>query len=220
MVLNFQFRGPKRKRVPEWMRLYIIGYLGRAFCFVVESRAFYLSDKKSNIIVQNEELNNSFASFQEIIKDDSFVESEIIGPIDEILIENNLLKNLKYSESKITNLSKTTKTMRDINSSRNMERLIRKIYKSVDPYKIKDESLKFTILKEILECQRLLLASEYKDHCGKAKDTLISIEDIYDEWRILAMIVDRICFWLYLFVMTTSSVTFYLQEIYSNPGGQ
>ncbi len=32
-VLNFQFRGPKKTRVPRWMRVYIIGYLGRVFCF-------------------------------------------------------------------------------------------------------------------------------------------------------------------------------------------
>lgn len=43
LVLNFQFRGPKRQRVPRWMRTYLIGYLGRAVCFGSETRAFYLA---------------------------------------------------------------------------------------------------------------------------------------------------------------------------------
>lgn len=42
IVLNFHFRGPKKQRVPKWMRIYIIGYLGRLFCFCEESRAFCL----------------------------------------------------------------------------------------------------------------------------------------------------------------------------------
>ena len=41
-VLNFHFRGPKKRRVPKFMRKYIIGYLGRLFCFGNESRAFGL----------------------------------------------------------------------------------------------------------------------------------------------------------------------------------
>ena len=42
IVLNFHFRGPKKQRVPKWMRIWIIGYFGRIFCFCRESRAYCL----------------------------------------------------------------------------------------------------------------------------------------------------------------------------------
>lgn len=51
MVLNCQFRGPKKKRVPKWMRVYVIGYLGRIFCFAHESRAFY-EVKEEGVVVK------------------------------------------------------------------------------------------------------------------------------------------------------------------------
>ena len=47
IVLNFHFRGPKKQRVPRWMRKYIIGYLGRVFCFCHESRAYLHSTSSS-----------------------------------------------------------------------------------------------------------------------------------------------------------------------------
>lgn len=45
IVLNFHFRGPKKQRVPRWMRHFLIGYMGRAFCFCYESRAYRQAQK-------------------------------------------------------------------------------------------------------------------------------------------------------------------------------
>ena len=40
----------------------------------------------------------------------------------------------------------------------------------------------------------------------------ITINQIYDEWKILAMIVDRICFFIYLLALIGSSVLFFFKE--------
>ncbi len=51
LVLNFHFRGPKKQRVPRWMRKYIIGYLGKAFCFCYESRAYQKAQEENQDII-------------------------------------------------------------------------------------------------------------------------------------------------------------------------
>lgn len=53
LVLNFHFRGPKKQRVPRWMRKYIIGYLGKAFCFCYESSAFQKAQEENQQIIES-----------------------------------------------------------------------------------------------------------------------------------------------------------------------
>ena len=97
--------------------------------------------------------------------------------------------------------------------SKNLEKMLVKIQKSFDPFKLQDENLKFAILKEILECQRLLLTANLVNK----KEKHITLNEIYDEWKILAMIVDRICFFVYLTALLVSSGMFFLREqVYSD----
>ncbi len=116
--------------------------------------------------------------------------------------------------------------------TKNLEKMLSKMQKSFDPFKLKDENLKFSIVKEILECQRLLLTvnlSNSKDinykSFGKNNKKSSKNEkhssgyhremtpaEIYDEWKILAMIVDRICFFFYLLALVLSSGLFFLRE--------
>jgi len=49
IVLNFHFRGPKKQRVPKWMRYLIIGHIGRFFCFCYESRAYNTFEQEINV---------------------------------------------------------------------------------------------------------------------------------------------------------------------------
>ena len=103
---------------------------------------------------------------------------------------------------------------------RNLEKMLNKMQKSFDPFKLKDENLKFTILKEILECQRLLLTynlfskdnATIKNTNSNREQNIITINEIYDEWKILAMVVDRICFVFYLLALIISSVLFIASE--------
>lgn len=120
--------------------------------------------------------------------------------------------------------------------TKNLEKMLIKMQKSFDPFKLKDENLKFSIVKEILECQRLLLTVNLSNNKeinyksfkgGRNKSNKKSSKnekhssgynremtpaEIYDEWKILAMIVDRICFFFYLLALVLSSGLFFLRE--------
>jgi hypothetical protein len=97
--------------------------------------------------------------------------------------------------------------------SKSLEKTLIKMQKTFDPFKLNDENLKFAILKEILECQRLLITA----NLSQKRENQITINEIYDEWKILAMVVDRICFFVYLTALVVSSGLFFLSEqIYDN----
>ena len=121
--------------------------------------------------------------------------------------------------------------------SKNLEKMLNKMQKSFDPFKLRDENLKFSIVKEILECQRLLLTvnlsnnsvnrKKYDKSCNQQPKSCaynknkrksvgakreMTIEEIYDEWKIMAMIIDRICFFFYLLALIFSSAIFFLRE--------
>ena len=90
----------------------------------------------------------------------------------------------------------------------NIEQILLKMQTQFDPSRIDDEHLKISILREILECQRLLLTI----HARKQSSQTQSLYDIYDEWKILAIIVDRICFIFYLVSMLAASIIFFVRE--------
>jgi len=243
VVLNFHFRGPKKKRVPSWMRKYIIGYLGKVFCFSYESRAFYIAAKystesKGSLTVLDEQPRGSIHKLEsksvstnqransqiEIRKPINRGESrenrillELTNENDEPCEQTNLVRmqqtkrpndiNAKKNKLKL-NSQNEDKNMFSEEIFRNMEKFLIKIQKSLDPFKLQDETLKFSILKEILECQRLLLTA----NVSKKKHMDLSINEIYDEWKILAMVVDRLCFFVYLLALIISSTLFFMQE--------
>jgi hypothetical protein len=275
------------------MRKYIIGYLGKIFCFCHESKLFYQNfdntiNKKNkldpiNFTKNNNSIYNQKSSFNDISNNGenninkfndntkfkttskSNINNEFIDynikenkktnssnnllNLKKIITENkeyNLKENrivLEYSnnqeeyqlnkkydydlnnamnslnDSNIKSLPKTSEKVNKSNSrteispfndriSRNLEKMLIKLQKSFDPFKIQDENLKFEMLKEILECQRLLLQANINDKNQKQ----ITINQIYDEWKILAMIVDRICFFIYLLALIGSSVLFFFKE--------
>ena len=90
----------------------------------------------------------------------------------------------------------------------NIEQILLKMQTQFDPSKIDDENLKISILREILECQRLLLTI----HARKQNVHSQVLYDIYEEWKILAIIVDRICFIFYLISMLAASIIFFVRE--------
>lgn len=90
----------------------------------------------------------------------------------------------------------------------NIEQILLKMQRQFDPSKIDDEQLKISILREILECQRLLLTI----HAKRQNVNSESLHDIYEEWKILAIIVDRICFIFYLTSMLAASIIFFVRE--------
>lgn len=144
---------------------------------------------------------------------------------------NKSLDNINYKNGNILNENATRATNLPFNEdiSKNLERMLNKMQKSFDPFKLRDDNLKFSIIKEILECQRLLLTVNLSNNVNNSSNKALNgdctgnlvdskkgddltLNEIYDEWKILAMIVDRICFFFYLLAMVFSSGIFFLRE--------
>lgn len=193
VVLNFHYRGPKKSRVPPWCRRIIIGKIGRWLGF--------------NFLIREELLSPS-----------SSAKSRSQRTSRRNILNGDVNRNSKHTKIKLP-LRPTTTT--EVTSeegtytsdephslTHNIEQILLKMQRQFDPSKIDDEQLKISILREILECQRLLLTI----HAKKQNIQTESLHDIYEEWKILAIIVDRICFVFYLISMLAASVIFFVRE--------
>ncbi|CAF0875076.1 unnamed protein product [Rotaria sp. Silwood1] len=203
VVLNFHYRGPKKSRVPRWCRRIVMGKIGHWLGFHFISHEQLLSPSTST---------KSFAR-RATHRDNS---NGDISRID------------KHSKVKLPLLSKTTTTtttaktaiddhekddvtptsIQQHSLTHNIEQILLKMQTQFDPNTIDDEQLKVSILREILECQRLLLAI----HARKQNIHSQLLYDIYEEWKILAIIVDRLCFIFYLISMLAASIIFFVRE--------
>jgi hypothetical protein len=195
VVLNFHYRGPKKSRVPRWCRRIVMGKIGHWLGFHFISQEQLLSSSPS-----------TKSSRRSIRRQNSN------GEVD---------RNRKHTKVKLPLLPTTTTGAAAVNDdemghtsiqqhslTHNIEQILLKMQTQFDPSKIDDEQLKVSILREILECQRLLLTI----HARKQNIHSQALYDIYEEWRILAIIVDRICFIFYLISMLAASIIFFVRE--------
>ena len=167
IVLNLHFRGPKKDKVPDWMRKFLIGYLGYFLCVICKHELETTTNNKD--IEQNEQIN----TFEDLL---------LTSYKGNNLTENNLtLENLPEidEEEEEEDNEKTLKDQSNINEQ------INKIIYSFKPGKIENNNLKILILKEILQSQINLVNLNEKKL--KAKQEM-SLSQIYDEWKILAII--------------------------------
>jgi hypothetical protein len=99
----------------------------------------------------------------------------------------------------------------DEKQSETFEELSRVLLKTLDsfkPFNLNDNKLKLELLGKILECQKLLFSEESKQHKADASQK----SQMYDEWKVLAMVADRICFLIYLFALILTPLMFVLRE--------
>lgn len=188
VVLNFHYRGPKKTRVPRWCRRFILNKIGHWLGF-----HFYNFETNSSFktIIHRENSNGNLKRNSTDTK------------IQLAVIKNSPIATI---EEDIEELTPTTLQQHSL--THNIEQILLKMQTQFDPSKIEDENLKISILKEILECQRLLLTI----HARKQNAHSQILYDIYEEWKILAIIVDRICFIFYLISMLAASIIFFVRE--------
>ena len=205
------------------MRKYLIGYLGRILCFYLEEENTEKLNKNFN---EEKEVKNSLKARKICPFDfDTTINSECLTERSKNfnLNHHNKHKNgckftlhkFDTTNSIMKDYSKNNKGYKNANTERsfnelsyNLEKLLLKLQKFFNPFYLKNEDLKFAILKEILECQKLLLIKNMEYN----SETKISINEIYDEWKVLAMVIDRICFFFYLFALILSSTVFFVRE--------
>ncbi len=202
VVLNFHFRGPKKYRVPKWARYWIIGNLGYCLCMTYGKKMTVKnkttkSCQKSSVKDMMSGMKHSYRDNN--IKDGYFVIHRNIAtsPVEENSIHQN------QNEDQINETNTPAKITEDT---------IKKIINSFEMDKLKNNELKLKILKEILCAQINLIDSNEKR--AKTKENMQLIE-IYDEWKLLAQVIDCLCFYMYLITLISSSLLFYLY-IYFN----
>ncbi len=188
VVLNFHYRGPKKSRVPGWCRRIIINKIGRWLGFHFLTPETSLTPASSIKSTHHRESSNGDISRN---RSDTKIILSIIKPTIED--DNEDLTQATHQQHSLTH---------------NIEQILLKMQTQFDPSKIDDENLKISILREILECQRLLLTV----HARKQNVHSQVLFDIYEEWKILAIIVDRICFIFYLISMLAASLIFFVRE--------
>jgi len=166
IVLNFQFRGPKRQRVPKWARTYVIGYVGRVFCFGPETRTFYTQHMVRNLSESSKKKKKNAAQEADGCK-------EIGEAMDKERVEAKETPSKKQE-----GLEADCRFASNESSCRNLEKLVRKMHRTADIFSLEDQTLKFSILKEVLECQRLLLTNTLS---GQRPSLYVSSDEVYDE---------------------------------------
>ena len=190
------------------MRIYIINGVGRIFCFnfnneikIIDNNLKYKqkskteSNQKNHICKSEKSINNLKNKFEDYKL--------------KVHLEDEFEFKSSYTLKKYSKNSKKMKSISFHELSCNLEIMLMKLQKCFNPNLLKDEELKFAIIKEIIECQRLLLVKTMRENTS---ESFLSINDIYDEWKILAMIIDRICFFFYLSALILSSTIFFVRE--------
>ena len=199
IVLNFHYRGPKKSRVPRWCRRIVMDKIGHWLGFHFISRDQLLSPSPSAKSLaqpaatrENSNGNLNRTRHHTTVKlpillttpstTPALAEEEMDEPSQACLPQHSLTHNI--------------------------EQILLKMQIQFDPSRIDDEQLKISILREILECQRLLLTI----HAKKQNSHTDAVYDIYEEWKILAIIVDRLCFIFYLISMLAALIIFFVRE--------
>jgi len=167
IVLNLHFRGPKKDKVPNWMRKFLIGYLGYFLCVICKHELETTTNNKD--IEQNEQINN----FEDLLLTSHKRKS------NNLTENNSTLESLAEEDGEEEEHEKTLKDHSNINEQ------INKIIYSFKSAKIENDNLKILILKEILQSQINLVNLNEKKL--KAKQDM-NLSQIYDEWKILAII--------------------------------
>jgi hypothetical protein len=201
VVLNFHYRGPKKSRVPRWCRRIVMGKIGCWLGFDFISQDDLLTPRSSAKCVtqrsnRRQDSNGNVTRTQPHVK----VKLPLLS-----------MPSMKTSSSTIIDDDAddvNESTIAQSSLTHNIEQILLKMQSQFDPSRIDDEQLKVSILREILECQRLLLTI----HARKQQNQGHSMYDIYEEWKILAIIVDRICFIFYLISMLAASIIFFVRE--------
>lgn len=215
VVLNFHYRGPKKSRVPYWCRRFVMGKIGYWLGFRFINREQLLSPSVSSKSIAQRE--NSNGDIQRSRSDHriklSVIQTSNTNQTQTIVASASAATAASTSAVTIEDhdddlVTATHRSLQQHSLTQSIEQILLKMQTQFDPSRIDDENLKIAILREILECQRLLLTI----HARKQNATAQSLYDVYEEWKILAIIVDRVCFIFYLVSMLAASIIFFVRE--------
>lgn len=200
VVLNFHYRGPKKSRVPRWCRRIIINKVGHWLGF-----HFHTPENSTpNILTPGSSIKS--IPHRESLNGD--LTRQRTSPKIKLTVLKSTSIAVEEEEDDDEDEQVNPTTFQQHSITHNIEQILLKMQTHFDPSQIDDENLKISILREILECQRLLLTV----HARRQNVQTQVLYDIYEEWKILAIVVDRICFIFYLISMLAASLIFFVRE--------
>lgn len=193
VVLNFHFRGPKRHRVPRFWRNLIIDHLGYILRITHNQGNEKAKKEIQNIKPTSKEVN------QANISNNNRKDVKRVSQLNDSF---EIMNETAASTGDTEEANKLKKQ-----SNRKIEASLQDLISSFDVTKLKNNDLKIAILKEILQSQiNLIDMNEKRQLTRKEAD----LNEIYDEWKILAIITDRACFFFYLITLVSSTVFFFV----------
>ena len=190
LVLKLHHCAPNQKHIPSWVRHYVLGFLARVVrCSCVSAKVQYIQARKTRKRTSDSGFTDTEASTK-LIND---VESLTRNHLKIDTISGSFKRNCNHTSSFINDIrgSKMNLDVRD-NSMSN-----RSSFTEEDLNLNTRKDIRSGSMDEILKYLKLMVAK------SDAED---AETDIVDEWKQVALVVDRLFFWMFLLLTIFSTI--------------
>uniref|UniRef100_A0A914W3A3 Neurotransmitter-gated ion-channel ligand-binding domain-containing protein n=1 Tax=Plectus sambesii TaxID=2011161 RepID=A0A914W3A3_9BILA len=175
-VLNFHHRGPFHKEIPYWIRWLILDKLRRFLCMKLPYTNFREAAQ------QPKQTNNSLMRRMSL-------KLTIDNLQDELLHEMGLERRMSYCESRLTRSGQGNCVGRETTFANMGEPETIALSRTARPTSAGSSWARSQLHEEVLKTLQVLISrQELDDEC----------EEIANEWRQVAQVIDRLLFWVFL----------------------
>ena len=190
LVLKLHHCAPNQKHIPSWVRHYVLGFLARLVrCSCVSAKVQYIHARRS----RKKPNDSGFA--------DSEVNTKLLNEVESLT--RNHLKIDTISGSFKRNCNHTSSMINDIRGSKlNLDIRDRSVsnrssFAEEDLNLNTKRDTRTSAMDEILKYLKFMVAKT---------DAEDAETDIVDEWKQVALVVDRLFFWLFLLITIFSTI--------------
>lgn len=191
LVLKLHHCAPNQKHVPSWVRHYVLGFLARLVrCSCVSAKVQYINARKNRKRTNDSEFADTEASTKLINDIESLTRNHL--KID--TISGSFKRNCNHTSSMINDIKGGSKLNLDI---RDRSLSNRSSFAEEDLNFNAKRDIRPGAMDEILKYLKLMVAKS---------DAADAENDIVDEWKQVALVVDRLFFWLFLLLTIFSTI--------------
>lgn len=191
VVLKLHHCSPNQKKIPRWVRHYILGYLARFVrCSCVPTKCKIPFMRKRASI----ETDIDMKEFQ----------TKLLRQMESMTLKNgnNRLNSENISKHHVS-VSVKNSSVNDLNNS--------KMNLDIKDFSVSNRSSMVEEDIAAIRRDRSLAAMEdilkYLKVLVVKSDAEDAVHEIVDEWKQVALVIDRLFFWMFLFITIMSSVT-------------
>lgn len=190
VVLKLHHCSPNQKKIPQWVRYYVLGYMGRIVrcnCISTKCKHPLMRKASSEAEVDMKELQTKLLRQMEVVTQkngNNCLNSENIS-------RNHLNSNMRNPSINDINNSKVNLDLRDFSFSNRSSMVEDDTGINIR----RDKSI--TTMEDILKYLKILVVKSDAEDAEK---------DVEDEWKQVALVVDRVFFWMFLLLTILSTV--------------